>query len=215
MTTRKRALQSSEALARQLQKATPEADFLSLSSPCRPLVLFLRGSLVGRQKLATVSGRAGKPCPDVLLFSSGQSFWSSPPHVLLLASCCPSSGFHWQRLPAYLWSYRRPVFLLSSLPFSPLVLLLACSPHVVLLVLSGDSLSFFCPLGVFVLFSFPHPFVLCCPPHVLLWSFCCPAAVVLFTLLSEAGAEAAAAHHHNNNSCRQSCLGSVLARFGD
>ena len=60
-----------------------------------------------------------------------------------------------------------------------------------------------------MLFPFSDPFVLCHPPHVLLWSFCCPAAVLLFPfLLSKAGAGPAAAHH-NNNSCRLSCLGSI------
>ena len=53
-----------------------------------------------------------------------------------------------------------------------------------MLSLSSHSLPFFGLLGVFVLLSFPHPFVLCCPPHALLWSFCCPATLVLFTLLS-------------------------------
>ena len=49
-----------------------------------------------------------------------------------------------------------------------------------------------------------------CPPHILLWSFCCPFAVVLFALLSEAGARAATARHHNNHSCRLGSLGSVF-----
>ena len=40
MTTRERALQSSEALARQLQKETPEANVLSLSSCCPLLAGF-------------------------------------------------------------------------------------------------------------------------------------------------------------------------------
>ena len=103
------------------------------------------------------------------LLPSLQSFWS-----------CPSSSC---------------LSLVLSSSSSPLVLLLACSPHVVLLALSGHSLSFFCPLGVFVLFSFPHPFVL-------LMSCCCRAVYVVW-----AGAAAA---HDNNNSCQLSCLGSML-----
>ena len=121
---------------------------------------------------------------------------SSWPHVL------PSSGAHLS--PSCCVS-----LVLSS--SSPLGVLPSCYP-VALLVLCGHGLSFCCLLGVFMLFSFPHPFVPCCPPHVLLWPFCCPAAAVLFVLLSEAGAGAAAAHHHhnNNNPCRLNCLGSML-----
>ena len=140
-----------------------------------------------KKKLATVVGRAAKPCPVFLALSPSCS------SVLLLPSCSPSSGVHWPRLPP-------PCRLFLCCSCSPVGVLPSCCP-VVPLALSGHSLSFFCPLGVFVLFSFPHPFVLCCPPHVFLWSFCCPAAVVLFTLLSKARALAAAAHHHNNNSC--------------
>ena len=103
-----------------------------------------------------------------------------PPLLLLSHSLRPCRS---HVLPA--------AFLLSV--FTPFVLLWVCSPHVVLLFWGFPS----------------HPFVLCCPPHVVLWSFCCPAAVVLFTLLSEAGAGAAAAHH-NNSSCRLSCLGCML-----
>ena len=97
MTTCQWTLQNGEGLARQLQKTTPEADVLSLSS------------------------------------------------------CCPLfAGF----------SRRKTV---------------------VLLALSGHSLSFFCPLalGVFVLFSFPHPLssavllMSCSGPSVVLSLLCC------------------------------------------
>ena len=142
-----------------------------MSSPCRAVVLSLRGSLVGKKKLATVSGRAREPIRMSSSSSSCRNLFG--PALLVFFSwlhCCPSSGVHWPRLP-------------SSLS----------------LVLSSSS-----PLVLLVLFSFPHPFVLCC--------HCCPAAVMLFTLLSEAGAGAAAAHHHNNNSCRLSFLGSTLTQ---
>ena len=93
-----------------------------MSSPCTPVDLscgFLR-----RKKLATVSGRAGEPCLDVLLcFSSRNLFgdgYSSRSPLGVLPSCCP----------------------------------------IILLALFGH-------LGVFAVFSFPHPFVLCCPPRVL------------------------------------------------
>ena len=131
-----------------------------------------------RKKLATVSGRAGEPCPDVLFFS-----------------CCNLVG------PVLLFYCFLGVF------FTPLVLLvcslmLSCCPFGAVrsrLVL----LPSWCVRCVFL----PSSFV----PHVLLWSFCCPAAIALFTLLSEARAGAAAAHHRNNNSCRLSCLGSMLS----
>ena len=164
MTTCERPLQGSEAPAGQLQKATPEADVLS-SSCCPPLAGFFWRKKEGGYSVRP-HRRALSGCPLLL---SSQSVQSCPPHVLLLLllpSCCPSSGV-WPRLPAYLRSCssrRRLVFLLSSLP----LLRLFSS------ALSGHSLSSFRPLGVFVLFSFPHPFVLCCNPHVLPWSFCCP-----------------------------------------
>ena len=55
----------------------------------------------------------------------------------------------------------------SPLLLLPLGVLPSCCP-VILLALSHHSLSFFCPLGVFALFSFPHCFCpllsLPCPP---------------------------------------------------
>ena len=132
-----------------------------VSSSCPSLVL-----LVLAVVLLLSSGRSGQPC--VPLFSCP------------LGTCsCPSSGLLRPRLLAYLRlysSHHRLAFLLSSLP----LIVLFSSWHAPLMCLSGHSLSFFCPPGVFMLPSFPHPFVLCCPPYVLLWSFCCPAAVVPF-----------------------------------
>ena len=67
---------------------------------------------------------------------------------------------------------RPGVLLFSSCCIFFSVLSSACSSIAFLL-------SFFrCSLAVAARFSFPHPFVLCCPPHVLLWSFCCPAVYV-------------------------------------
>ena len=129
-----------------------------MSSPCPPIVLFLWGSPLGK-KLAAVSGRG----PVLLMF-----------FYCLLVVRCPSSSLHWPRLPAYLRSYsshHRLVFLLSSLP----LLLLFSSWHAPLMLSCGAFgvvrsqlvllLSSWC-LGVFVLFVFPHPFVLCCPSSV-------------------------------------------------
>ena len=122
--------------------------------------------------------------------------------VFIGLGCQPISG---RRPPVVVLPFSCPLFLFSSC--SPLGVLPSCCP-VVLLALSSHSLSLYCPFGVFVLFSFPYPFILCSPPHVLLWSFCCPPAVVLFTLLS--AGSAAIQHHNNNRSCRLSCLGSML-----
>ena len=178
MTTCKRALPSGEALERQIQEAAPEADVLSLSSYCPLLVGLSFGKKVGR----SVRPR------------------SCPPHVLLLSSCCPVSFFESSLAAAASIS---PVVLLPSsscLSFvfsssSPLVLLLACSPHVVLWCFWRSPVTA-CPSFVLLVswcvrvVCLPSSF---CPllsvlrPYVLLWSFCCPAAVVLFTLLSGNG----------------------------
>ena len=137
-----------------------------------------------------------RSCPPVVLFlsflfSSYLSFFlsSSCPLLVLLLSFF-LSVFRCSSAAAA--SLSCPLFLFSC---SPLDVLPSCFP-VVLLALSGRSLSSFCPLGVFMLLSFPPPFVICCPPRAFLWSFCYPAAVVLFMLLSETGAAAAAAYNN-------------------
>ena len=126
-------------------------------------------------------------CP--LLFLLSQCFRSSLPHVLLLPPCSPSSAAAASLFPLVSFC-------------SPLGVLPSCCP-VVSLALSVTGCLLLC--CVFVLFSFSHPFLLCCPFLVLL--LCCP-NVVMFALLSEA-----VAAHHNNNSCRLSCLGSMLVYF--
>ena len=128
---------SCPSLERQLQKATPAR------SRCLLLVA-----------LATVSGSAGGPCPDVLLISSCYNLFGP---VLLMIFCCflvvllqvfigrGCQHFSGCAPPIILLCFSCPLFLFSSCsPF------LGCSPHVVLL-------SFWrCPsLGVFILFSFP------------------------------------------------------------
>ena len=133
--------------------------------------------------MATVSGRAGEPCPDVLLFSPCRNLFGPVlPHVLLLPFLL---SFFGSSLAAA--ATLSPVVLLPSclsLVFSSsstLDLLLACSPHVVLLVLSGHSLPFFCPHGVFVLFlnsSFRPLLSSLCPPLVFLLSCCCRAVYI-------------------------------------
>ena len=127
----------------------------SRKSPCPPAVPFLHWP----QCQAT-------PASPVWMSSSCSSISSVAasisPAVLLPSLCCVS----------LVLSFSSPLVLRSRLGVLP-----SCCP-VVLLELSGHSLAFFCPLGVFILFSFPHPFALCCPPHVLLWSFCCPAIYV-------------------------------------
>ena len=180
----------------------------AMSSP----VLLLWGSLVGKKKLATVLGRAGEPCPDVLLCSSCSSPFGP---VLLTFFCCLLVVL----LQVFIGRGCRPIsgcpppFVV--LPFSlvlsssPLLLLFLCSPHLVLLSL------WFRPFFVLLMCSCCFPSLILLSPVVLLWSFRCTAAVVLFVWLSEAGAGAAAAHHHSNNFWRLllvvwGCLGSVL-----
>ena len=206
-----------------------------LSSRCPPLVLFfssscpLLSSSCPLLDLCLFSSCSRLPAGLQTLSSSlvtpvspmSACCLRCPLLVHLLSSSCPSSslGRLLARLQSLLYSYlqsyssrRRLVFLLSSLPLlfllSTLPLLFAlpsCCP-VLLLALSGHSLSFFCPLGVFVLFSFPHAFVFCCPPHVLLFllSCCCRAVYVAFRGLWGA---------NNNNSCQLSCLGPTLVYF--
>ena len=158
-----------------------------------PVVLFLRGCLVRKSCQAVPAS----PLPFL-----SQSFRPCPPHVLLLPACSPSSSVHWPRLLAYLLSCSScPLFLFSWFSYA---LLLLCSlipsgcPVVVLSRCRVAACPFWCCWCVHVV-SVPCPFLLCCPPHAFLWSFCCPADVALLTLLSEAGAGAAAARHNNNN----------------
>ena len=112
------------------------------------------------------------PSPLVAIFSvlssscSSIAFWLSfvGSSLAAAASLCPV---------VLLPSSSCLSFVLSS--SSPLVLLLACP-----LMLSCCPLGVVRSLGVFVLLSFPHPFVLRCPPYVLLWSFRCPTVYVAF-----------------------------------
>ena len=158
-------LQSSDAVARQLQKATQKP----MSSPC-PLV-------EERRRWPQCQAAPARPvrmsscCPLVTMFSVMSSSCSC------IAFFCPSSGVHWPRLPAYLrCTPPAPVVVLyfSCLLFlfsscSPLGVFPSCCP-VILLALSGHSLSFFCPLDVFVL-CFPslilYPLLSSsCPPKM-------------------------------------------------
>ena len=179
-----------------------------MSSPCSPVVLFLWGSLVGKEAGHSVN-LCQRALSDVFVCLLSQTFrfcltFFYCLRVVILQVFIAAASLS----PVVLLPSSSCLLVLSSFSScSPLGVLPLCC-LVVLLALSGHSLSFFCPLGVFVLFSFPHPFVLCCPPHVL-WSFCCPTTVVLFTMLSKAGARAAATHS-NSNSCRLNCLGSML-----
>ena len=159
-----------------------------LSSSCPPLVLFLSFSCpplvlllpFSRPPLVVVVA-AGQTC--VLLLSS------RCPLVLLLTPFYPFAGL--QMAP---WQHEGappPSAIKRSNARKQLRNRKPC------VALSGFSR---CVRVVF----FPSSFCPCCPPRVLLWSFCCPAAVPLFTLLSESAAA------HNNNSCRLSCLGFIL-----
>ena len=147
-----------------------------MSSPCPPVVLFLRSSVVGKKKPARMSGRAGSSCH--------KGFRSSPPHVLLLPFCCPSSGLGWPRLPAYLRSrssHHRLVFLVSSVSSLPLLLLisswraplmLSCCPFGVVPPQLVLLLSSWCVLVAFLPSSFCPLLSSSCPPLVFLLSCC-------------------------------------------
>ena len=186
MTTCELALQSGEALARQLQKAAPEADVLSLSSCCPLLAEFCR-----RKKEAGQNVR-----PRWLLLSQGFS---------VLSSSCSSFAFLLSFFGSWLAAAASlsPVALLPSSSClsrvlsvlsssSPLDLLLACSPHVVLLSFWRCPATA-CPSFVILVCSCCFPSLILLSSAVLLMSSSGLSAVLLFTLLSEAGAGAAAA----------------------
>ena len=125
-----------------------------------------------------------------------------PVLVLLLPSCCRSSGVHWPRLPAYLRSYssrRRLVFLLFSLPlrlFSSrrAPLMLSCCPFG--LVLWQWQLVLLSSCWCVLVDFLPSPFCLLlsssCPPLIFLLSCC-------LCCFPRQGLGAAAAHYNNNN----------------
>ena len=199
MTTCERALQSGEALERQLQETTPEADVHSLSSCCPFLARFSpRNESWPQCQAAPASPSAifSVPSPSCSSIAFLLSFFrysltaaaSLSPVVLLPSSSCLS--------------------LVLSSSSSPLVVLLACTPYVVLLFFwhcpVRTSLSF-----VLLVCSCCFPSLILLSSVVLLMSSSGLSVVLLFTLLSEAAAGAAAAHD-DNNSCRLSCLGSML-----
>ena len=154
------ALLASPPLKNHLQHnlKKPSLDAPSSPSMCRVYVYLLRATpppdpltthfvrqtqlrwrLLRRLAFVTVSGHADTPYPDVLFFSSSQNLFG----------------------PLFLMFFQ-PISVL--LPCSPLGMLPSCRP-VVLLALSVTASLLVC--DVFVLFSFPHPFVLSCPFLVL------------------------------------------------
>ena len=106
--------------------------------------------------LATVSGR-GKPRPGVLLFSSCCIFFRScPPHVLLLPSCCPSSGVHWLWLPGFpsLILLSSVVLLMSSFGLSVVLLFTSLSKAAAAHHHNNDSCRLSCLGSMLVQFMF-------------------------------------------------------------
>ena len=181
MTTCERELQSSEALAGQLDKTTQQP----MSCPCPPVVLFLRDSRVGKKKLA-----AQMSSFDLLCSSCGNLFG---PVLLTFFVAFLLSFFRCSVAAASSLS------LVVLLPASGLFLF-SSGPLPLLFSSWRASLTVSCcPFGVVIVLSFVV---------LLMSSF--GLSVVLFTLLSEAGAGAAAAHHHTNKSCQLSCSGSML-----
>ena len=162
-------------LERALQSGTKEDNSrkepqMLMSSPCPPVALFLAGPFRRKEE----AGHSVRPCRRAL---SG-----CPPLLRLLQSL---------RLSSSCFFYCLLVILLHS-SRSPLCVLPSCCPFGV--VRSQLVLLLSSWLGVFVVFSCPHSFVLCYPPHVLLWSFCCRALYAAFQ------GRGCGRHHHNNDS---------------
>ena len=177
--------------------------FVLLLSPCCPSDLtppsVLKGSSTPSWNIAAWPRGSLSACQHdntrarTTKLSRSQSFRPSPPHVLLL----PSSSLHWLRLPAYLRScssHPRLIFLLSSLP----LLILFSSWHACPFGVVRSQLVLLLSSWCVVLFSSPHPFVLCCPRA---------AAIVCLRGFPRQGLGLRPpTTHNNNNSCQLSCL---------
>ena len=167
-----------------------------VSSSCPAPVLLLKETTP--DALATVSGRAGEPFPDVPLFSSRRSLFGPVLPMFfycLLVVLQEFIGCGWQPfsgvlLPSSSW------FLLSPRPFLLLfsVLLLAtswCAPLMLSCCAFGVVRS---QLGLLLSLVCSHcfPSFILLSSVVLLMSSFGLSVVLLFTSLSKAGAEAAA-----------------------
>ena len=129
--------------------------------PLAPQAIYCSGSLLAKERLATVTGRAGECCVRALSFCC--------PLLVRLLSSCPSSGVQLGR------SFF-DLFLSSCCPLFYTSVAAAASQSADLVLL----LSFFCQSSVF--FS-SCPLLLLssssCPPVVLFLFSCCPLLVLL------------------------------------